>query len=675
MRNFLFFTLLLGGLFSFVIVNFITLDENSELFLDNSGPYIGAEFPKELGFTGKGIKIGVIDTGINLSHPDFFNQDETSRFLKGYDFVDNDTVPQDTNGHGTQVTGIIAADGQLKGIAPMAEIFSYRVSSDGESVPSNLIIKAINQAVEDRVDIINISLGVNMTHNKIDEAVNNAINQGIVVVAAAGNSGPDKSTIGSPAKNPNAITVGATYNNRDSSMVSTLEVEDTQFQVLPMLGTDTISDPISAEIVFGKYSRENDFDGIDVRGKIVLAERGGETPDEIVFFSDKEIFASNNGAKGLIVYNNQPGIFFGELIHEYVSEDYYPTIPTVSMTREEGLELKTILESETSGTLNVFNHPDFLATFSSRGPVSPFYLKPDLVAPGVFVETTSLGDTYSITSGTSYAAPHVSGAIALLLSQNPDLTHQEIKSKLITTSELVTDPYGNEFPMYVGGTGRINIEKAFNSELIILPPSLRFNLSTEKNIQTKDIHFEFNGLNDQIQIEFSDFTNVNFDYNLEGDTLHVTSNLISNQIGEFEGRLFITHEQILHQVPIHIRVTEATINTIEEDGKLFFEIINPLEWSYVKITAINMETLEKNSVSFSPENNQSLSIYQPGNYWIEANITTEKNTFDVYDTIFIDSYLESNNSISIFDNIERPILIMMVIICVVAIFTAKTLKN
>ena len=80
-----------------------------------------------------------------------------------------------------------------------------------------------------------------MTHNKIDEAVNNAINQGIVVVAAAGNSGPDKSTIGSPAKNPNAITVGS-YNNRDSSMVSTLEVEDTQFQVLPMLGTDTISD-------------------------------------------------------------------------------------------------------------------------------------------------------------------------------------------------------------------------------------------------------------------------------------------------------------------------------------------------------------------------------------------------------------------------------------------------
>ena len=192
MRNFLLFTLLLGGLFSFVITNFTGFEEDFELLLDNSGPYIGAEFPKQLGFTGDGIKIGVIDTGINLNHPDFFNQHNELRFSKGYDFVDMDAIPQDTNGHGTQVTGIIAADGQLKGIAPNVEIFSYRVSSDGESVPSDLIIKAINQAVEDKVDIINISLGVNMTHNKIDQAVNNAIKQGVVVVAAAGNSGPNE---------------------------------------------------------------------------------------------------------------------------------------------------------------------------------------------------------------------------------------------------------------------------------------------------------------------------------------------------------------------------------------------------------------------------------------------------------------------------------------------------
>jgi len=677
MRNFLFFTLLAGGLFSFVIVNFVTLDENYELFLDNSGPYIGAEFPKQMGFTGKGIKIGVIDTGINTSHPDFFNQDETSRFLKGYDFVDNDTVPQDTNGHGTQVTGIIAADGQLKGIAPMAEIFSYRVSSDGESVPSSLIIKAINQAVEDRVDIINISLGVNMTHNKIDEAVNNAISQGIVVVAAAGNSGPDKSTIGSPAKNPNAITVGATYNNRDSSMVSTLEVGETQFQVLPMLGTDTISDPISAEIVFGKYSRENDFDGLDVKGKIVLAERGGESPDEIVFFSDKEIFASKNGAKGLIVYNNQPGIFFGELIHEYVSEDYYPSIPTVSMTREEGLELKKILESETSGTLNVFNHPDFLATFSSRGPVSPFYQKPDLVAPGVFVNTTSLKNFYNITSGTSYAAPHVSGAIALLLEKNPEFTPHEIKSILVTTSDIITDEYKKEFEFDAGGAGRIDLKKAFNSELIFEPPKLIFNLSEHKTSEKNEI--KINSLNGDINIqkvEFSDIENVEFDYEVRDSTLFITSKLIEKESGNFETRVFITNNDIMYQIPIIVRVSEASIVILESENELTFQVKRPLDWEYAKITVTNSETFEERSISITPKTIESLKLYDPGTYWIEANVKSSEDTFDVYEFYEIKKDLSEQKPIVENSELpERALIILGIIFSIVVLVGLKFRKN
>ena len=677
MRNFLFFTLLAGGLFSFVIVNFVTLDENYELFLDNSGPYIGAEFPKQMGFTGKGIKIGVIDTGINTSHPDFFNQDETSRFLKGYDFVDNDTIPQDTNGHGTQVTGIIAADGQLKGIAPMAEIFSYRVSSDGESVPSSLIIKAINQAVEDRVDIINISLGVNMTHNKIDEAVNNAISQGIVVVAAAGNSGPDKSTIGSPAKNPNAITVGATYNNRDSSMVSTLEVGETQFQVLPMLGTDTISDPISAEIVFGKYSRENDFDGLDVKGKIVLAERGGESPDEIVFFSDKEIFASKNGAKGLIVYNNQPGIFFGELIHEYVSEDYYPSIPTVSMTREEGLELKKILESETSGTLNVFNHPDFLATFSSRGPVSPFYQKPDLVAPGVFVNTTSLKNFYNITSGTSYAAPHVSGAIALLLEKNPEFTPHEIKSILVTTSDIITDEYKKEFEFDAGGAGRIDLKKAFNSELIFEPPKLIFNLSEHKTSEKNEI--KINSLNGDINIqkvEFSDIENVEFDYEVTDSTLYITSKLIEKESGNFETRAFITNNDIMYQIPIIVRVSEASIVILESENELTFQVKRPLDWEYAKITVTNSETFEERSISITPNKIESLKLYDPGTYWIEANVKSSEDTFDVYEFYEIKKDLSEEKPIVENSELpERALIILGIIFSIVVLVGLKFRKN
>ena len=673
MRNFLFFTLLLGGLFSFVIINFDNFEENYELLLDNSGPYIGAEFPKQLGFTGDGIRIGVIDTGINLEHPDFFNSDQLSRFLKGYDFVENDSIPQDTNGHGTQVTGIIAADGQLIGIAPKVEIFSYRVSSDGESVPSDLIIKAINRAVEDRVDIINISLGVNMTHAKIDNAVNNAIDHGIVVVAAAGNSGPDKSTIGSPARNPNAITVGATYNNRDSSMVSTLQVGETQFQVLPMLGTNIISDPISTDIIFGKYSRENDFDDLDVRGKIVLAERGGETPDEIVFFSDKEIFASKNGAKGLVVYNNQPGIFFGELIHEYVSEDYYPSIPTVSMTREEGLELKKILESETSATLNVFNHPDFIATFSARGPVSPFYQKPDLVAPGVFVNTTSLKNFYNITSGTSYAAPHVSGAIALLLEKNPELTPHEIKSILITTSDVITDQYKKEFEFDAGGAGRIDLKKAFNSELIFDPPKLIFNLSGQEISERQVI--KMNAFGDSInvqKVEFSGEDNVEFDYEIKESSLYITSKLIENESGVFESRAFITYNDITYQVPIIVRVTEATIVILEKENELSFQVKRPIDWEYAKITVTNSETYEEQTLSITPTKFESLKLYEAGRYWIETNIKNNEETFDVYDVYDIKTDAKEKKPIvSSTELPERALIILIIIFSIVIVVGFK----
>jgi len=647
-----------------------------ELFLENSRPHIGAEYPLDVGADGEGIKIAVIDTGVNFEHPDLFGIGDEGKILGGYDFIENDSTPQDTNGHGTQVAGIIAADGEITGIAPKSKILAYRVSEDGEAVSSELIIKAIKQAIIDGADIINISLGVDVIHDDIDHAVNEAVDNGIIVVVAAGNSGPDEKTIGSPGANPNAITVGATYNDTGSSIVSTLQVDKKQFQVLPMLGTEVIPEKIMAEIQFGEFGREQDLKKIDAKNKIILVERGGETEDEIVYFSEKERVASINNALAIIVYNNEPGIFYGELIHEYIPENYVPTIPALSITLEDGLVLKQMLENKSIGTIDVFNHPDFVAMFSSRGPVSPFYEKPDLVAPGVFVETTSLSDKYSITSGTSYAAPHVSGAIALLLSKNPDLTHQEIKSKLITTSELVTDPYGNEFSMDAGGTGRIDIKKAFNSELIISPPNLRFDLSPDKNLQTENIKLVFKGLNDQIQIEFSDFTNVDFNYTLEENVLHVTTKLISDEIGEFEGRLFITHNQTLHQIPIHIRVTEATINIIEENGKLSFEILKPLEWTYAKITAINNKTLEKNSISFSPENNQSLNVYQSGNYWIEVNITTNENTFDVYDTIFVNSYLENDRkSISIFENIERPVLILIVIIIIVALFGVKIVKN
>jgi minor extracellular serine protease Vpr len=173
-------------------------DEKAQVFLDKSVPYVGAGHQIESGFDGSGIKIAVIDTGVDYTHPDLLGFGNDGKVIGGYDFVDNDNSPIDTNGHGTEVAGIIAADGQLQGVAPKSKILAYRVSENGESVSSDLIIKAIKQAIIDEADVINISLGVNFTNKKIDNALNDAVENGIVVVSAAGNHGPDSASIGSP---------------------------------------------------------------------------------------------------------------------------------------------------------------------------------------------------------------------------------------------------------------------------------------------------------------------------------------------------------------------------------------------------------------------------------------------------------------------------------------------
>jgi len=112
------------------------------------------------------------------------------KVIGGYNFIQPDELPMDTNGHGTKVAGVIAADGNTFGVAPKAKILAYKVSEDGEGVSSELISGAIQKAIEDEADIINISLGVNRTNSKIDNAVNHALDNGIFVVTAAGNDGP-----------------------------------------------------------------------------------------------------------------------------------------------------------------------------------------------------------------------------------------------------------------------------------------------------------------------------------------------------------------------------------------------------------------------------------------------------------------------------------------------------
>jgi subtilisin family serine protease len=142
--------------------------------------------------TGAGAVVAVIDSGVQADHPDL-----AGRLLPGYDFVDNDGTPQDGNGHGTHVTGIVAADADngvgVEGVAPGAMVLPVRVLGDDGSGSTDAVIQGIDYAVAHHVDVINLSLGndvplVGGTPPEFNQAIARALDAGVVVVAAAGNS-------------------------------------------------------------------------------------------------------------------------------------------------------------------------------------------------------------------------------------------------------------------------------------------------------------------------------------------------------------------------------------------------------------------------------------------------------------------------------------------------------
>ncbi len=162
--------------------------------------------------TGKGVKVGVIDTGVDYLHealgggfgPGF-------KVAGGYDFVNGKADPLDDNGHGTHVAGIIAGNSNsLKSMAPDARLFAYKVLDASGNGSTSTVIAGIEQAMIDSVDIINLSLGSSDgdPDDILSQAVDRAVEAGIVVVVAAGNDG-DYGTISSPGAAREALTVGA----------------------------------------------------------------------------------------------------------------------------------------------------------------------------------------------------------------------------------------------------------------------------------------------------------------------------------------------------------------------------------------------------------------------------------------------------------------------------------
>lgn len=314
-------------------IEYISFDVKVYALLDISVPTMEAHFPHEQGYKGEGITVAVIDTGV-APHYDLTRP--VNRIIGFKDFINNKTSPYDDNGHGTHVAGIIAGNGyssrgKYAGIAPEANILGIKALNNRGSGNMSDIIAAIEYAVKTKDEyntkILNLSFGspANNSYQKdpLCKAVKEAKNAGLIVVAAAGNSGPEPKTIVSPGISPDVITVGAIDDKR------------------------TI-DP-----------------------------------------SDDEI-----------------------------------------------------------------------ARFSSRGPTNEGLTKPDLVAPGVNINSLSHieEDGYISMSGTSMATPLISGTVALLLNKYGNLSPDQVKEKLINACIDLKDSKNNQ------GSGLVNLQKLFNED-------------------------------------------------------------------------------------------------------------------------------------------------------------------------------------------------------------------
>lgn len=180
--------------------------------LASSVPALGAPALWDLGLTGKGITVAVVDTGVDAGHPAL-----AGAVLPGWNVIAGNDQPHDGHGHGTHVAGIIASrDATWRGVAPGARILPVKVLDDGGWGTEEGVIAGIEWAVEHGADVINLSLGAEGGDGSsaLARAVDAAVQRGVVVVAAAGNGGPWLMTIGTPGDSRFALTVGATDNGR-----------------------------------------------------------------------------------------------------------------------------------------------------------------------------------------------------------------------------------------------------------------------------------------------------------------------------------------------------------------------------------------------------------------------------------------------------------------------------
>ncbi|MGP9601559.1 S8 family serine peptidase [Brachybacterium sp. AOP42-E1-35] len=456
------------------------------------------------GLTGEGVTVAVIDSGIDYNHPDFGGSgtnDQTADFpgervVGGYDFVGDDydsqtgvpvapdEYPDDCGGHGSHVAGIIGADGEVLGVAPKVDLLSYRVFGCDGSSSTEVILAAMEQAMEDGADVVNMSLGASFvtwqdypTAQMSDVLTDN----GVTMVISAGNEGVAGTfSSGAPGVAADAITVASVDNTHFRSPYATAADAEIAYSgatggaAIPTSGEFALISAGAPGSAAGQACDPSAVVPASGPGQALLVERG------VCSFYEKAFSGQAAGYDAVILYNNAPGA-----VNPTVEGDPAITIPVVMISQDDGLALQEaaaagdVTWAWQDGTVTLENPTAGLVSdFSSYGLTAELQLKPDIAAPGGSIWSTVPLEQggHGAKSGTSMAAPHVAGAAALLLESSPELTPRDVKTAMMNTADQLTwsliPDVGYLEPVHRQGAGLLDMVGAVHTATRVDEPSI-----------------------------------------------------------------------------------------------------------------------------------------------------------------------------------------------------------
>ena len=458
-----------------------------------------------LGLSGAGVRVGVMDTGIDFDHPDLGGCFGAGcRVAVGHDFVGSafnadptstsynpipvpDGIPDDCNGHGTHVAGIIGANGNpatggTRGVAPGVTFGAYRVFGCEGSTTSDIMIAAMERALADGMQVLNMSIGSSFQWPQYPtaQAADRLVNKGMAVVASIGNSGTSGLyAAGAPGVGKKVIGVASYDNSHVRLTTFTVTPDATAIGYSP--ATAAPAPPTSGTLDMAKTgTAAATADGCtalaagSLAGKAVLIRRG------TCSFHIKALNAQNAGAAAVVLYNNVPGTVLAT-----VAGTPAITIPVVGISDAQGVLIDGRLASgpvSMTWTTNVGSFANatgnLISSFSSYGLAADLSLKPDIGAPGGLIRSTYPLEkgAYATISGTSMASPHTAGAVALLLQARPNTPSNAVGAILQNTAEPKvwqgSPATGFLDQVHRQGAGMLNVTGAINATTRIEPSKL-----------------------------------------------------------------------------------------------------------------------------------------------------------------------------------------------------------